>query len=262
MPCITDFTPANRAEFERAGIFRLPGFYSAAEAAAMADALWADLGRRYGIGRHRPESWTKERPAQFLALTRSGAFGALGSDRLVALADAMLGAGAWTRPRHWGQPLVTFPSGAWDVPHAVWHLDYPGTGSIEDAPAMRVFTFLESVRPRGGGTLCIAGSHRVVADLVRSAGAGATMRSADVKTVLGVGEPWFAALFKPGGGRVQRFMIEEGQARGLPVRVVEMTGDPGDVVVMHPFVLHTPAANALDTPRMMLVQSLNRAPAQ
>jgi hypothetical protein len=61
---------------------------------------------------------------------------------------------------------------------------------------------------------------------------------------------------------VQRFMIEEGQARGLSVRVVEMTGDPGDVVVMHPFVLHTPAANALDTPRMMLVQSLNRAPAQ
>jgi hypothetical protein len=89
------------------------------------------------------------------------------------------------------------------------------------------------------------------------------MRSADVKAVLGVGEPWFAALFKPGGGgRVQRFMVEEGQARGLPVSVQEMTGDPGDLIVMHPFILHTPAANELDRPRMMLVQSLNRAPEQ
>lgn len=258
-----DFTAANRAEFERTGVFRLRGFYDAAETAAMADALWADLGRRYGIARGRPESWTKERPAQFLALARSGAFRALGSVRLAALADAMLGAGAWSRPRYWGGPLVTFPNGVWDVPHAVWHLDYPGTGSIEAPPAIRVFTFLEAVTPRGGGTLYIAGSHRVVADLVQSIGPGAIMRSADVKAVLAVGDPWLAGLFKPDGGdRVQRFMIEEGWARGLPVRVEEMTGEPGDLIVMHPFVLHTVAPNELDAPRMMLVQSLNREPGQ
>lgn len=261
----SDFMPANRAEFERAGVFRLRGFYDPAETAAMANALWTDLGRRYGIAQQRPESWTKERPAQFLALSRSGAFRSLGSDRLAALADAMLGAGAWTRPRHWGLPLVTFPSGgAWDVPHAVWHLDYPGTGSTAAPPAIRVFTFLEPVRRRGGGTPYVAGSHRVVADLVaKAAPPGATMRSADVRAVLGVAEPWFAALFKPGGGdRVQRFMTEAGQARGLPVCVKEMTGEPGDLIVMHPFVLHTVAPNELDTPRMMLVQSLNREPGQ
>jgi hypothetical protein len=258
-PRTTDFTPPNRAEFERAGIFRLPGFYSAEDATAMSDALWADLGLRFGMSRQRPQSWTKERPAQFLALSRSGVFRALGSDGLEALADAMLGAGAWTRPRYWGQPLVTFPSGAWDVPHAVWHLDYPGAGSIAAPPAIRVFTFLEPVRPRGGGTPYVAGSHRVVADLVGKTGLGAAMRSADVRAVLGIAEPWFAALFKSGGGdRVQRFMIEGGQARGLPVRVEEMTGEPGDVFVMHPFVLHTVAPNELDTPRMMLAQSLNR----
>jgi ectoine hydroxylase-related dioxygenase (phytanoyl-CoA dioxygenase family) len=229
----------------------------------MADALWADLGRRYGIERQSPETWTKERPAQFLAIARSGAFRAMGSDRLTALGDAMLGKGAWTRPRYWGQPLVTFPSGAWDVPHAVWHLDYPGAGSIAAPPAIRVFTFLEPVRPRGGGTPYVAGSHRVVADLVAKSGPGEVMRSADVRQVLGLAEPWFVALFKPGGGdRVRRFMTDEGRARGLPVRVEEMTGDPGDLVVMHPFVLHTVAANTLDTPRMMLVQSLNRAPAR
>ena len=258
----SDFTPAHRADFERTGLFRLTGFYPAADVAAMVDALWADLARRFGIDRQRPETWTKERPAQFLALSRSGAFTDLGSDRLAALADAMLGPGAWTRPHRWGQPLVTFPrQGIWEVPHTTWHLDYPGEGPIDALPAIRVFTFLEPVRSRGGGTLCIAGSHRVVGDLVRQAAPGAEMRSADVRAVLGIGEPWLSALFKPGGGeRARRFMIDGGVARGLPVRVEEMTGDPGDVIVMHPFVLHTISPNARDRPRMMLVQSLGRRP--
>jgi hypothetical protein len=69
--------------------------------------------------------------------------------------------------------------------------------------------------------------------------------------------PYF--LFTPGGeNRVERFMIEGGHARGFPVRVEEMTGEPGDLIVMHPATLHTVAANALDRPRMMVVQALYR----
>jgi hypothetical protein len=41
-------------------------------------------------------------------------------------------------------------------------------------------------------------------------------------------------------------------------RVRELTGQPGDVILMHPRTLHAPAPNALATPRMMLVEIINR----
>jgi hypothetical protein len=97
-------------EFDDRGVVRLPGFYPKADLDLMADRLWADLEERFGMRRGQPESWTVVFPAQFKALKRSGAFGALGSPKLIALADALLGAGNWDRPAFWGAPLVTIPT--------------------------------------------------------------------------------------------------------------------------------------------------------
>jgi ectoine hydroxylase-related dioxygenase (phytanoyl-CoA dioxygenase family) len=36
------------------------------------------------------------------------------------------------------------------------------------------------------------------------------------------------------------------------VRVVELTGEPGDVVFMHPHLLHAAAPNRSDSPRFMI----------
>jgi hypothetical protein len=33
-----------------------------------------------------------------------------------------------------------------------------------------------------------------------------------------------------------------------------MLGEPGDVILMHPLMLHAPMPNVLATPRMMLTQ--------
>jgi hypothetical protein len=41
---------------------------------------------------------------------------------------------------------------------------------------------------------------------------------------------------------------------GVQVRVGEMLGEPGDVILMHPLILHAPTPNVLATPRMMLTQ--------
>ena len=38
---------------------------------------------------------------------------------------------------------------------------------------------------------------------------------------------------------------------GVDVRVVELTGARGDLVVMHPWVLHNISMNVANTPRMM-----------
>ena len=244
--------------FERSGVLRLPSFLPSADAAAMADAIWSDLAERYGIDRRRRETWTVERPAQYQALVRSGAFDRLGATPLCELADAFLGADAWIRPKRWGQPLVTFPSGGWDVPHATWHLDLPASDSLETLPAIRIFAFLESVAPRGGGTPYIAGSHRVVIDRARQVRRGRILRSADMRALLKGEEPWLAALCAAGGGDRTRRLQTWGTMRGLPVRVEEMTGEPGDVTVMHPAIFHTVAPNGLDRPRMMLVNTIYR----
>ena len=260
MPAPCNLTPVQRSEFERVGVLRLPGFFAGPAIAGMADALWRDLGRRFGLDRRRPDTWTTPHPAQFQDLRRSGAFSAMDSPELAAVADALLGKGRWERPRSWGQPLVTFPTGAWDVPHKNWHLDLPANASLDELEMIRVFTFLEPARPRGGGTLYIAGSHRVVSDRGRQEASGSRLRSSEIRALLQREEPWFAALLSPGGGdRVKRFMSEGGRVCGVPLRVEEMAGEPGDLVIMHSATFHTVAPNGLDRPRMMLVQSLYSA---
>jgi hypothetical protein len=109
-----DLTPEQRAEFDRRGVLRLPGFYPRRDIEVMADRLWADLAERFGILRDRPDSWTVAMPAHFRTLARSGAFNALWSREMCGLADALLGPGAWHDPScsAWGGPLVTFPTPA------------------------------------------------------------------------------------------------------------------------------------------------------
>ena len=154
-------TAEQLAGFDRRGVLRLPGFYPRTDIAQMAEHLWADLERRYGLRRDRPESWTIEMPAEFKALKQSGAFAAIGSPALFALADALLGPGSWDPPEHYGIPLVTFPTPEPGQARPPWHLDLSGSERLDALPILRVFTFLEPVRPGGGGTLYVAGSHRL-----------------------------------------------------------------------------------------------------
>ncbi|WP_345151194.1 phytanoyl-CoA dioxygenase family protein [Nonomuraea rubra] len=42
----------------------------------------------------------------------------------------------------------------------------------------------------------------------------------------------------------------------VPVRVAELTGEPGDVVFLHPHLLHAPAANRSRAPRFMVTGGL------
>jgi hypothetical protein len=243
-------------EFEHRGVVRLPGFYPKADIDVMADRLWADLEKRFGMRRDRPESWTVVFPAQFKTLKRSGAFNALGSPRLYNLADALLGPGNWDKPAFWGAPLVTFPTPVPIPPRPGWHLDIGGVERLSPLPTLRVFTFLEPVLPHGGGTLVVTGSHRLAMEIERRL--GRPVRSAEVCDRLRADHPWFARLLGTPAADLRALIEVEARTGSHRVRLEEMTGAPGDVIVMHPATLHAVAHNALARPRLMLTEWIPR----
>jgi ectoine hydroxylase-related dioxygenase (phytanoyl-CoA dioxygenase family) len=154
---------------------------------------------------------------------------------------------------------VTFPSPgtAWGVPTSDWHLDSQDL----DLTMLAVFAHLAPVRPRGGGALVITGSHRLTTPAGPHA-ASAPVRSREVKAYLRTRHPWLRDLWQahPQADRMYRYLTEGADVDGVPVRVEELTGEPGDAVIMHPRLLHVVAPNSLDTPRLMLLQFLHRQP--
>jgi hypothetical protein len=249
---------AQRDEFDRRGILRLAGTVPPAEVTTMRQRLWEHLSGTHAMHPDRPETWTVHRPAQFQKLTRTGAFDAMATGQLCAAIDDLLGAGRWRRPAHWGRPLVTFPlpGTAWNVPTSDWHID--SDGDLDELTMLVVFAHLAPVRPGGGGTLVVTGSHRLPTSAGSRAG-NAPVRSAEVKAHLRTLHPWLSDLWNTGGdtGRRHRFLVEGAVIDGVQVRVEELTGEPGDAVIMHPRLLHVIAPNGLDTPRLMLLQFLH-----
>jgi hypothetical protein len=54
------------------------------------------------------------------------------------------------------------------------------------------------------------------------------------------------------------FMDRDHDVGGITMRVTELTGQPGDVVLTHPWVLHCHAPNTGGYPRMMMTKNLYR----
>lgn len=249
----TGLTDAERRRFNARGLVRLEGLVPRSAVEAMTDRLWADLARRQGIQRRAQATWRIERPFQFQALQASGAFDAMATPALRFVLDDLMGRDGWAAPVHWGQPLVCFPTaGDWDVPHNNWHLDGPCDPAAHRSMVGRLFLVLAPLAPQGGGTVVATGSHRIVEACADRA--GAQLSSSEMRKRLRAEHGWFEALMSPGGGRIQRFVDAEVDIAGVPVQVEEMTGEPGDLYLMHPRALHAPAPNKTSGPRLMVTQ--------
>jgi len=190
-------------------------------------------------------------------------FEALWGSRAVALVDDVLGAGHWHRPIAAGQVLplsLPVPDVEWDLPHKVWHLDYMAPTALDRAPGVQLFLCLDRVEPRAGGTVVACGSHRLVDALRRREAPSWRGSSADVKKRLRATVPWVAALgsLREGEDRRARFMDAVTEWEGVPLRVVELVGEPGDVFAMHPWLLHAPAPNCGERPRLVLTERFRR----
>jgi hypothetical protein len=55
--------------------------------------------------------------------------------------------------------------------------------------------------------------------------------------------------------RVAAFMDRETAVEGVPLRVVELTGEPGDMVFCHPVMVHCVAPNRGTRPRFMRIKT-------
>jgi hypothetical protein len=60
-------------------------------------------------------------------------------------------------------------------------------------------------------------------------------------------------------GRVHRFMESSEVFGDVELRVIEMTGEPGDILLTHPLLLHAPAKNCGLVPRIVLSSTVFRS---
>ena len=253
-------TQQQHESFESDGFVRISAF-SKDDASAMEELVWGGLNRLHGIVRDEPATWTVMHPSGLQPLKAHKVFAPIGSPVLIEAIDDLMGAGQWEKPKHWGQFLVTFPqsNGTWNVPCQVWHTDYdflPPPGRVS---GLLVFSFLSSVPPQSGGTAVVAGSHRMIREYVNTRQSRNLKRMKKVRRDLLASDPWLKKLSSDDDApdRIEQFMMKETTVSGVPLRVKELTGKPGEIILGHPWLLHSGSPNCGQYPRIMRVQRLS-----
>ena len=258
----TPLTEEQLVTFESRGYLRLGAAFPPDAALRLQERMWAELREDFRIDRNDRSTWWQ--PTQSLRRAKRDPLQhAVASERLLGAIATLLGPVHWQVPSNWGVVLVTFPGsngGEWSLPTSGWHFDFDLDRNASSLGGLFVFTFFSAVAPRGGGTLIVEGSHRLLRafhselSLAERRAAHPVLRKQFLRF-----DPWLKTLTGKGSAphdRIAYFMNEPREVRGVPVRVVELTGEPGDVILCHPLILHVAAPNHADTPRFMRSQRI------
>lgn len=129
------------------------------------------------------------------------------------------------------QILLSFPHKQdWSLKNLNWHVDYkPGKKDV--LLGIQAFVLIDEVKPRGGATLALSGSHKLNY----------------VKTGFSSTE----VLRKSNFDEHPELFLETQNVHGNEIKIVEMCGGAGDVYLMDLRVLHTPSVNSTQNLRMM-----------
>jgi hypothetical protein len=241
--------------FRTHGWIRIPAAFSAQDAAAMCDVIWAALAK-VGIRRNDPSTWTTARPEHLQNLKSDPVFQAIGSARTIGAIDEVLEGQPWQKPRDWGAFFLQFPTGReWDVPSTGWHLDGDYTGRLLPPCGVMVHAMLTGVGPRCGGANILSGSHRLVHRWFSENSPPHGARAAQFRRSL-ERHPYLRDLCTAddAGARIARFHERVEEVDGIPLQVIENTASAGDVILMHSLLLHAaaPAAHLGAQPRFLL----------
>lgn len=185
----------------------------------VAEAVHRLVVQKVGADRDDPATWTK--PFAHLAeIYADEPFASALTPRLKDALDELLGAGRWELPEGLGWWPVIFPGfekGPWRPPTSGWHVDgihFHHHLDSSDQALLPIFLF-NDMGPGDGGTCISVGSHKITARLLRDA------------------EP---------AGLSANELAERVNAADRK-QVVEVSGQAGDVALMHPFMLHTRGVN-------------------
>lgn len=253
-----------RDAFIARGVVRLPGAFPAEAAEAIGDTVWRSVERRTDIRRLDPSTWPTAGTAAGLSFKnlqgRRVFEPVVRSDVVRRALDEILGEGAWEPPKVRAQILLTFPTpGPWVMPNA-WHVDGGFDAPVWPPPAIRMFSFFDTVAAEGGGTLLLEGSHRLVERYMAT----------NVTPIPGNSVTWgrfmrhhpaLADLHRQHSSAAPRRDLVGASidVDGIEVRPVEVIGRPGDLYLAHFYVLHSGAPNVSDRPRQMLSTTATRA---
>jgi len=256
---LTTLTSADIERFERDGYVVVRRAFSPADGLAMERQWWRELEDTHGIRRADRSSW-HQIAGDLKAAKRDRLQAGILTGRVRGVFDDLLGEAAWSPPRDWGRPLVTFPEpGAWQVPARLWHWDNPCELHLERPRALFVVSFIGSVAPSGGGTVILSGSPRLLLQQQHRIPAGERGGSgARIWERFHRSHPWLMALtgHAPSpADRTAAFMGGETVVEGVPLRVVELAGEPGDMVFCHPVMVHCAAPNRGTRPRFMRIKT-------
>jgi hypothetical protein len=241
-------------QFQTDGWVRVAGAFGAREAAAMREVVWRALAT-IGILRDDPTTWTVERPQHLQHLKADPVFSAVGSVRTVEAIGDVLGGQRWRLPKDWGAFFLVFPAPRpWGIPTDGWHLDADYSGPLVPPSGVKVHAMFGDVEPRAGGMPIVSGSHRLVHRWFLDHPPRPGARNAELrKSVLR--HPYLRDLCTPGRAevRIERFHNRVEIVDGIPLQVLENTATAGDVILMHPLLLHAPPVAHLGrSPRFLL----------
>jgi hypothetical protein len=262
-------SPEQREQFERDGVVLIEGLFDAGDVKRAREAVirrLANVGVTQGGGWRLDGSKILERwpsfglsqplPASAIGgqLGRAGELEALGeAPVLLAAAEALLGGPVDRRGQQRLRVLLNLPDpAAWTMPTG-WHADSPRLSSGR-AIGVQLFGFLDVVGPGGGGTFVVTGSHRLLNN-------GRFMTVTEVRDRF-QRHPFFKRFDAeaPVGAEDRATMLSETHRDGdVELKVLELTGEPGDAYFTDLRLAHTGRPNGSDHPRMMITRPFNRA---
>lgn len=249
-------------QFQELGWVKVKQAFSREKALACQDFLWDKVEETYDVKRDQPASWIRSLIFHQISY-RGPEFDMCNTQRVADAIEDLIGEGRWREHvvyneqesdyPTWGWWPVNFHHGRdkpWDVPTEGWHWDGSHFHHFVDSPdqGLLCLCLFSDVGPQAGGTLVAEGSHKVVAKFLARYSEGIDL-GAGIQT-LNAEHPWLAELTglspipNEHQSRIDRFMnqyVTDGD--GFKLRVQEVTGEPGDVILCHPFLYHAPSQN-------------------
>lgn len=222
------------------------------------------------------EEETDGAEAEGSAVPRSAWWDHVMTERLCAAMNDACGPGQWLLSRGVGGWPVTFPGlhmRRWRAPPSSassWHVDGKRGGHCISRPRVGLLPILlfSRVRSGEGGTVVRRGSHRAVTRVL-AAHEAAQQRGEE-------GDLEFYELRKRALAMMDHVQAATGAEAALQTEqahvarptdlwapapdAVEVSGEAGDVALIHPFALHSRSENASDEPRFITNLNIRRVP--